>query len=366
MRKCLYTPSGFKSRYGLLGTFVDEIARAAQRHGWTINPLDVEDSDHRTVLVTNNVPDLNDLLAKVGNARIVNLFVDHPLTARFDHLKILQGQEHYHLITVTPDDLHMLNLRFPALQCRTVMHGVDRDIVMSAEDVADSYTNGQRDIDVLYCGSIASEAELAKYREVVPAQIRPFLDDMVQMRLACPSMSLGQVWDACVPFVGRCSDYWSLMCLAFLYVNAAVGRETRLATVKALAGQHVTVVGTSEWEKHCTGTIKTAGEISYAGLHRVMRRAKVCLCNNPPQFVMGISERILMAMASGCAVVCDERLEIDRLFHDEVVRFLDPKHAALVVERLQHGGEAAAMGIAGAGVIAKGHTWDHRIPALLG
>lgn len=360
MRKCLHTPLTFRSQYGLLGTFAEQIGRAATRCGWAFNePL--QDDDSSTILLINNTSDLDGMIANAGEARIVHLFVDHPLTARFDHLKILQGRPYYEAAFVTPDDLHLANLRFPALTCRHVMHGVDRDLVMSADDVDASYTNGQRDIDVLYCGSIVTEEELALRLDAVPEPIRPYLHKMVAMRRQSPCASLGQIWDACVP-PGRCSDYWTLMCMAFMYVAAKIGRESRIASVAGLRDYHATVIGTPEWEKHCTGKVKYGGEIPYADLHKVMRRAKVCVCDNPPQFVMGTSERVLLAMASGCAVVSDYRYELDHRFGVDAIS-LD---GSVPIFRLLNGTEGMEMGIRAAGLIASGHTWDHRIPALLG
>lgn len=360
MRKCLHTPLTFRSQYGLLGTFAEQIGRAAARCGWAVDePL--LDDDSSTILLINNTTDLDSMLAKAGEARIVQLFVDHPLTMRFDHLKILQGRSHYEAVFVTPDDLHLANLRFPALTCRHVMHGVDRDLVMSADDIAASYTNGQRDIDVLYCGSIVSEEELEERRLAVPAPLHKYLDSMASMRLNCPEMSMGQVWDACVA-PGRCSDYWTLMCLAFMYVSAYVGRYTRLETVKSLQGHYTTVIGSAEWEKHCTGTVKYGGEIPYADLHKVMRRAKACVCDNPPQFVMGTSERVLLAMASGCAVVSDYRHELDQIVGLDAISM----DGTVPIDRLLSGTEGMEMGMLAAKIVAEEHTWDHRIPALLG
>ena len=111
------------------------------------------------------------------------------------------------------------------------------------------------------------------------------------------------------------------MCLSILglylwkLVIAIVNRTRRIETVKSLQGLKVGVFGSDEWAKHCSGSIKYAGQATYAQCADAFSQGRIGLAWGPTQFVHSYSERIMQAMAGGACVVADDRMMVRQDFN---------------------------------------------------
>jgi hypothetical protein len=379
----MYVATESHSRYGLLGAMGSQLALAVQRQGVCVNldpggPVSWTGRGRAGYVFFNHPGSVADVVAWAGTPAdheraVVQWCVDHPLTISAEWLEAMSRDPGFRLLTVTDDDSHLLRMRFPALKQATLWHGVDPGALCEAGTVEESHAR-MRDIDVLVAGSIASREELEAMRARLPQALHRVCEDIVALRLEYPAMSFGQAVDVAMPSGWRSGDEWRLMAAVFAYTTSAVGRARRIAAVRALRGFNVVLVGTEAWKVRSRGTHRYAGNVPYAELPALMRRARVCLAVSPPQFATGFSERVLLSMAAGCATVAEERLGITREFcrgglgGGSVRQYPAdrPELARTIVEKLLgDAGERAMLGAAGRAVVAAGHLWDHRVEGVV-
>ena len=126
--------------------------------------------------------------------------------------------------------------------------------------------------------------------------------------------------------------------------------------------------GPEVWREFCTGTIEYRGEVGYGGVAGAIACGRVCLAWNPTQFVHSWSERVLLAMAAGCAAVTDDRVLVRRELGDAVEVFDAgaPGTARAAVDALLKDGDArTALALRGRRAVEAGHLWKHRVPGLI-
>jgi len=401
-----YIPTKYHSRFGLIGRFCTELIEAMQLAGVKVNQ-DLPDGHDAAVFFFNSfglsaLSEQRERLAGPGRTTpIVQWIIDHPLAFDAAALDGWFELPAYRLATVCDDDLQLLRLRWPKLRAARVYHGVWPGALANPASLpathagqafpaasttphtTDISTAPPRDIDVLVAGSIATDAELIKLTHALPASLHTVAHEIAHLRAEQPHITIAQAMDLCLPVGIYAPDHWELLGRLQLLSVAILNIRRRVQLITALQGLHVTVLGGENWAPHCTGTVTYAGQADFADMHRWIKRAKVCVALNPPQFATGFSERLLLSMAGGAATVTDDRPAVRaefctpapagtrfsgtnspflRLFHAA-----RPQEARALCEQLLADHPArVAMADAAVRAVAAGHLWAHRLPQLFG
>jgi len=374
------TASQYISRYSLLGTFAHELMEAFAAVGCIVNAPQ-HPRDQRGIFIFFNTPThVEKLLAWVEstvgsltNAALLHFFVDHPLALPSAQLDVLSKVPTYRLLLPCRDDAHLIRFRWPMLKHMTCPHGVPAAALCPTEPMAQDFlaphTRGDRPIPLIIAGSIHTPEELAALRGAVPRELHSMCDAVIAMQVMHPSMPLTQAFDLTLPAGVVSADHWRLLTVVQQYTTAAVNRERRIALVQAMQGIPTMVLGPAAWEPFATGTIQYGAETAYADIPANLARARVCLAWGPTQFAHTFSERLLLAFASGCATVADDRLLTRMHFAESpetaacsIADFSNPPAAREAVEVLLDQPEVA-LEIAGRGraAVEAGHLWSHRL-----
>ncbi|MFO0857700.1 MAG: glycosyltransferase [Phycisphaerales bacterium] len=388
----LYVPERYESRFSLIEAFCNELREAGPEVGLATNPPSVQGLRQRLAsafVFFNFAPTAQMLFDWIGDTRhlqgvplaLVQWLIDHPLNLDQKFTTDLLSQSGYRLVTVANDDTRLLRLRWPHLQHFTVMHGVPRSALVPIDMIEASHAgHGEyaRDIDVLFSGSIASEADLANLLAQVPAALHRYCDEIVQLKLAEPMLSFGQAFELVMPSPLICPDHWGILAVVFRYTTAVLNRIRRTSMLRAMKGMRVTLLGTSSWsadvEQARTEGVKIdfVQDVPYRELPQYFARAKVCVAINPTQFTHAFSERLLLSLAGGCGTITDRRLTVTKNFaNDETphcVELCDLKHVESVREAadrlLRDGDHRISMSVRGREDVERSHLWAHRLVEL--
>jgi hypothetical protein len=217
-------------------------------------------------------------------------------------------------------------------------------------------------------GTVPTEEELAARLSAVPATARRACGEIAELMAAHPTVGFMQACDIVVGCGMGGADQWRLLRLMWRYVADAVNRRRRVALLGAMQGVRTAVFGPPVWREFCTGTIEYRGEAGYEGAASAMACAKVCLAWNPTQFIHSWSERVLLAMAAGCAAVTDDRLLVRRELGDAVTLFdaAEPASARAAVDGLlRDSARRTDLALRGRRLVEAAHLWSHRVPGLI-
>lgn len=378
-------PVDYSSRYGLLGRFGVEVAGAFLRAGMTVNAERIADGE-RALAVFFNVlsTDVHTLLSRglPPSARpmpLVNWLVDSPLAFDTRQWDLASQTPGYRLATTSDEEIQLLKLRWPTIRHGCVPHGVDPEALCDRDHITPTHAGAgttPRDIDVLVTGSIATPAELLERRQAVPLRIEKNVHDLVALRLEHPSLTFTSAYDLSMPTGLAAAEHWNLLNAVFRTSTMMVNARRRIALVRALQGLNVVVLGAGEWGPHCTGTVRHAGNVPFDQISAWIKRAKVTIALNPPQFTHAISERLLLSLAGGAATITDDRLQVRRLFcagtrgtQSTLLRTFDvtePSQARAHAEQLLADHDARAqMGTLARDEIAGKHHWQHRLIGIV-
>lgn len=363
----LHIPGSVTSRYSLLNAMIEELAAAFVQEGYPINPeTPAQQALH---LFFNFAHEPRKFLAwaqpsKPGRS-LIQFFVDHPFVLDERLMDEFVRVPSFRLVMPCADETCLLPLRFPSLKTIRVAHGIPRSALCDAASLEASHAT--RDIGVFVAGSIQTDEELAERSSGVPAPLRSAVDDMVALMLEHPWMSFIQACDITAPGVAT-ADQWRLIRILWRATVDRVNTKRRIRTVEALQGLDTTVYGPSIWTKHCTGTIKYAGELAYADVPHAMAKAKVCIAWGPTQFTHSYSERQLLSMAAGCATLSDDRL-LARQELGDACAFYNPANPsslrALAERYLSDTAARVSLATIGRNQAEAKHLWNHRVPALI-
>ncbi len=385
----LYIPERYESRFSLIEAFCNELREAAPEVGIAANPPTIQGLRQRlpsAFVFFNFAPTAQMLYDWIGDTRhlqgvplaLVQWLIDHPLNLDQKFAADLLSQPGYRLVTVANDDTHLLRLRWPNLQHFTVYHGVPRSALTDIDAIEPSQTNhGEhaRDIDVLFSGSIASDADLANLRAQVPGALHKYCEDIVQLKLANPTLSFGQAFELVMPSPLICPDHWGMLAVVFRYTTAAINRARRTTMLQTMKGMRVTLLGTSSWndgveQARAAGVHVTfIQDVPYRDLPQYFARAKVCVAINPTQFAQAFSERLLLSLAGGCGTITDRRLSVTQHFANNdaphCVELCDLEHAQSVADAaaklLRDSHHRTSLGLAGRDIVEREHLWSHRL-----
>lgn len=385
----LWIQTRYGSRFGLLGAMARDIAHALARAGYAPAETPITDPDAAGAYLWLNFPPSIDAIPEPCRRpgapfQLLQFFVDHPLALHpriTDHLAQLPN---FTLALPCTDSSHLLRLRWPTLRHAPVLHGVRPEDVLDAPAIERGHLGDPphaRDIDILVAGSIHTEPELDRLAAPLPPRVRPLAEEVARLLVAMPSVPFEQAADLILAPAGLETGQWGLLAAVWRYATARANRTRRVALVRALAGLRVRVFGPPAWAEICAPLehIEHAGEAPYDQVPALMRRARVAIAWGPTQFTHAFSERQLIAMASGCATLSDDRLLARSILgptppspsssgRPQGILFYDaarPESARAAAERLLANRDAAAtLGTNGAAIVRAAHTWDHRVPAL--
>lgn len=354
-------PSGYASRYSLLGAMGDELAAAFRSRGCPVNPDEPIGTRPGLFVWLNSPPSIEAIpaAARAPGSRIglVQFFVDHPFALDAGMVDQLAELPNFRLLMPCADGSHLLRLRWPNLRHGSMLHAVPRESLCSSLDE-------DRPTPVVVTGSIHDEAQLSAMRAGLPEALHAPCAEMIALMTAHPWMPFEQALDVALGSRGVVTGKWPLAAGIWRYVVAATNRARRLSILRGLQGIPTDVWGLESWAPHCTGTIRYRGGFDYAKSGEILRSARVCLAWGPTQFTHSFSERALLAMAAGCATVCDDRLLVRSTLGDAVACFdaADPRAAHDRVRGLLDDPSACQqLARRGRALVERAHLWEHRL-----
>ncbi|MDX2116800.1 MAG: glycosyltransferase [Planctomycetota bacterium] len=380
----VFIAQNYQSQYSLLGAMATQLAEAFTRAGCPVRPIEEVRSGQGIAMFLNFPSDVGALGPaadpKSGLA-LVQLLVDHPLAIQTASMDALARLPHYRLVLPCVDSLHLLRLRWPGLRHAHLLHAVPPQALADPQRIESSHVmtaeHGGRDIDVCVAGTIHASAELDALWRGLPNNLRPGLQDMVDLLLASPHTTFEQAADVVMGPRGMFTGDWPLLSTLWRIVTMTVNTRRRVAIAKSLQGLRVSVFGPPAWREVCTGTIQYAGDVEYARVSEPLCRSRVSIAWGPTQFAHSFSERVLLSLAAGCATVADDRLLQRTHFRvaqpggatdgAQVAVFpaQDPSQCRAWVDHLLTRRELCGRwGAAGRELIASRHLWDHRLQGL--
>lgn len=375
------------SRYSLLGAFACELAGAFTRAGADVNPMTAR--GRRAMFIIFDTPGdvgqmrtwIESAVGRLEHAAVLHLHVDHPLALPVSGVEEMSKWPGYRLLLACRDDAHILRLRWPLLKHMTCEHGVGQGALcdegkLEAAHLGEGDEGGgdgesERPDTVVAMGTIHSQGELGAMLEMLPAALRGVAQAAGEVLTSHPSLSCLQAFDCVLPSGMLSADHWQLMAAVQRYATAHANRARRVAMIGAMQGIPTVVYGSAAWVEHCTGTIEYRGAIEYDNISNYLKRGRVCIAWGPAQFAQSFSERLLLALAAGCATVTDDRLMTRVAFGQEgapaclIEDFSRPLAVREAVEAcLEEPRLAFEIARRGVAAVAKGHLWDHRLERM--
>jgi len=380
MSETIWIQGRYASQYGLLGRMAEELCQAFVARGHDARVMDLGKDEHPTdgVFVFFNAPMSLDVLPRAlfeagSGLRGVQIFVDHPFGLPDDVLDAWHerdGMANYRLCLPCVDDVHLLAMRWPGIRHDCMRHGISRDALCDPGSITREAWDG-KEFDVVLTGSVGSEEEHQAVMSNLNPSVRVMAQEMVGLMVAQPTMGYLQAMDVVMGSRGVITGKWSSAKMFWRLVIAEVNRRRRTAVVESLQGLKVGVFGSEEWGRYCTGTVSYEGLVGYGDVAGAFGRGRIGLAWGPTQFVHSSSERVMLAMAAGCAAISDDRLMIRRDFvgSPTCVGLYDagqPSTARGCVNKMLANPDAAvAMACAGRSVVEQGYLWEHRVDTIL-
>ncbi|MEO5335835.1 MAG: glycosyltransferase [Magnetospirillum sp. WYHS-4] len=349
------------SDYLSLNTMVEGLAAAFGRRGFSPAILDMAAADYpdriRATLAAGDTAlfvSLNGIgLPREGGTffdrrdePVVALFVDHPIY-HLDRLSVRLPNLHF----AFPSRSHVAFCR--PLRALHLPH---------AAEFRSPTPWAARDISVLYCGSPLAadpEAQRAGWR-AHGARAAAALEAIVAAHDIQPREPLETV---VARILGRPPEDREALRPFFLAADAYLRSRIKVAAIAALAdaGIATTVCGRG-WEG-LSGRLRLLGSRTAPETFALMDRSRLVLNLLPPYYES--HERVFQAMASG-AVAATTPSDL----WDETGGLLslpyEPKAlAAALADALADDDRLAATAGDGRAIFLAGHTWDHRVDAIL-
>jgi hypothetical protein len=367
----------YQSAYALLGAMAEQFADACRAAGRDARPIDLatDTPPDEGTLVFFNAPAHLDALPPAlfrpgSNLRAVQIFVDHPFALPepvLDAWRERDGLRNLRLCLPCADDAHLLRLRFPGLRHAWVPHAIPPSALCPREALTpDAWRN--REFDIIAAGSIATEQHIAEQLARLPAPAQAIAKDTAAIMLRDPRLGFVQALDLAGSTAGLATGEWSAAKALWRVTIMIVNRARRTAVVKALQGTRLAVFGPPAWREFCTGTVHYAGDAPYDRIHAAHARARLAIAWGPTQFAHSYSERLMLAMAAGCASISDDRLLVRRDFPNNCALYnaADPATTRAAADHLLANPDAA-LNLAQS---ARDHAertclWQHRVDAIL-
>ncbi len=325
MQDTIWIHSLYQSQFDLLGAMSEELLEAFTAKGYDARIFDLAPDNmptEGTLFFMNTSNSLQGLPPALftpdTNMRAIQYYVDHPFglsDGSIDQWDQINKLSNYRLALPCIDDAHLLRYRFPNLIHGWIPHGIPRSALCDLGTLTPEHF-ANREFDVVVTSSVRPQEEIDEaIAEIKDPGMVQLINSIANMMIRDPQLGYVAACDLTLGTKGIITGKWITQRHLWGLVIAIVNRYRRIETVKALQGLKVGVFGSEEWAKHCTGTIKYAGQASYAECADAFSRGRIGLAWGPTQFVHSYSERIMQAMAGGACVVADDRLMVRHDFN---------------------------------------------------
>ncbi len=380
----IWIPNAYQSQFGLLGAMANELLEAFTIKGYDARPHDLlnDPSPTQGVFLFMNTPQSLDqlplaLFSPGSNLKAVQLHVDHPFALPaeiLDQWNQRSTLSNLRLLLPCVDDTHLLRPRFPGLMHSCIPHGIPRSSLCNI-DTLNTQEYDSREFDVVFTGSVRSQREIDTILSQANPHVVTMITNIAHLMIKEPWLGYVAAVDLVMGSQGVITGNWETQRSFWGIVIAIVNRHRRMETVKSMQGLKVGVFGSPAWEDQCTGTIKYAGEVSYAQCASAFARGRIALAWGPTQFVHSYSERIMQAMAGGACVVADDRLLVRRDFNGsaspagdttKLFDWGDPNAARSAADtQLADPQASLAMAKRGRELVEARCLWEHRVDAMV-
>lgn len=321
----IWIHSLYQSQFDLLGAMSEELLEAFIAKGYDAEIFNLS-HDHMptdgTLFFMNTGNSLEGLppalFSPDSQMRAIQYYVDHPFglsDGAIDQWNRINSLSNYRLALPCIDDTHLLRYRFPNLVHAFIPHGIPRSALCDLDSMTpENFAN--REFDVVVTSSVRPQEEIDEaIAEIKDPGMVQLINSLANMMIRDPQLGYVAACDIALGSRGIITGKWTTQKHLWNLVIAIVNRFRRIETVKALQGLKVGVFGSDEWAKHCSGTIKYAGQATYAQCADAFSKGRIGLAWGPTQFVHSYSERIMQAMAGGACVVADDRLMVRHDFN---------------------------------------------------
>lgn len=325
MSEAVWIHARYESAYGLLGTMARELCEGLVEAGHDARMINLAVDPHPEggVFVFFNAPVTLDAFPRAlwepgSGLRAAQVFVDHPFA--MPHAAIddwarrgADGLGNLRVCLPCADDVHLLRMRWPGLVHAWMGHGIPASVLCGSEAISRQAWDA-REFDVVVTGSIMGEQGIREAFARMTPEIQAMVREIVAVMVADAGVGYLQAMDLVMGSRSVITGEWATAQAFWRVCVAMTNRIRRMRAVQSLQGLKVGVFGSEAWREVCTGSIEYAGRADYADVHTAFGRGRVGLAWGPTQFVHSYSERIMLAMAAGCAAVSDDRLLVRRDF----------------------------------------------------
>lgn len=372
MNHAVYLQTRYQSTYSLLGAMAEQLAVALRSLGHTVHELSRATPAAEGTVVFFNTPASIDglppaLFEPASPLRAVQILVDHPFAQPvcvFDHWHKRNRLENLRVCLPCADDVRLLSHRWPGMRHEWMRHAIPRTALCDHRELTTAGWS-RRPHNIVLAGSIDTEAEINQALSKQSSDAQKTIRAIAAFMLRDPGLGYVQAADLITP---EPRD-WETDCVRWRMVNMIVNRARRTAVVNALQGLSAVVHGPEAWKPFCTGTITYAGNTAYADMPTALASARVAVAWGPTQFAHSYSERLMLAMAAGCAPISDDRHLVRRDFPEAcaIYNAANPKTARAACEHLlSNPAQALELASRARAQAERECLWEHRVDQLLG
>lgn len=350
MDNTIWLPKSYQSQFNLLGAMAHELCDALQSLGHDARLYDILNDPQPqagTLIFFNTPASLGQLPPALfqshPNLRAIQIHVDHPFALPaelLDQWIATSTLNNYRLLLPCLDDTHLLRPRFDNIVHAWLPHAIPPSALCPLENLTESHYK-DRPFDVVVTGSVWSQQAINDRLDTYDHLSKQLIAGIAKLMVQHPTMGFVAAADLVLGSTDIVTGNWNTQRHLWPMVIAIVNHHRRTKTVESLQGLRVGVFGSDAWLPHCTGTITYAGQVEYAHCASAFANARIALAWGPTQFVHSYSERIMQAMAAGCAVVADDRLLVRRDFNPnpqspttKIFDWTSPANARPVIDTL--------------------------------
>jgi hypothetical protein len=253
-------------------------------------------------------------------------------------------------------------------------HGVDKNLTFDAGQ--------KRDIDILFLASYIDYEKLRQeWQQVLPKIVSQVMDDAIALTFSDDKTSFIEAFNfAYRDRLGLKEEPKNMgqdFVLPLVLLERYVKGKERVDLVKSIKDAQITIFhghnpNEPGWEKVLDEGCKNVtllGPLDFEEGLDAMKRAKIML-NSSIKNKQGAHERVFYGFACGALSLTNENPFINQDFEDEEnILFFHPQRLDEVNDKLcsyladeDKRKEAAAQGRT---IVMSGHTWDHRVRALI-
>ncbi|MCP5103110.1 MAG: glycosyltransferase family 1 protein [bacterium] len=377
------------SQYDLLFSFTDNLSSAVRRLGHEAVVIDLVRDPRWLQKITGafsrpctafgfngigfelRTPDGRSLYDALKIPFIAAL-VDHPIY----HMDVIK-KDIRDVTVACVDHTHIRFIREQLEGCRPAFFlphaGTPVSPAIPAEDGSEG--NAERDIDVLFSGSIEDPDKWRRKWKSFPPVVAQLCDEIAETALADASLSLEEITAAGLRARGMAADQKIFLELlpGLMSIDRFIRAHRRVTCLKKLSdsGIHLHIYG-SVIEKSplkVKENIVFHGPVSFSEVLSVMARSKIVL-NTLPYFPEGSHERVFSAMLNGALCISDSNRYLAKEFNagKEILFYswqqLDDL-PGMVREMLTDNNRRLSIAAAGREKVKDRHTWKHRAGELL-